>query len=132
MATLTPDQKKILKAPAFAHMATINADGSPQVSPVWVDVDGDNVIVNSEEKRLKIRNVERDPRVTLSVQNPENPYSYVEIRGRVTDITEKGASDHIDKMAKKYMDQDKYPYNQPDDVRVLLTIEPERVLQPMG
>jgi hypothetical protein len=132
MAKLTADQKGFLTAQSFGHIATLNKDGSPQVSPVWVDVDGDTVIVNSEEKRLKIQNVKRDPRVSLSIQDPANPYRYLEIRGKVTDIRKEGAFEHIDKMAKKYMGQDKYPYNQPDDVRVLLTIEPKRIVQPMG
>jgi PPOX class probable F420-dependent enzyme len=132
MAKLTDEQKQFLTEPSFAHMATINKNGSPQVSPVWVDVEGDNVIVNSEEKRLKIRNVKRDPRVSLSVQDPQNAYRYLEIRGKVTKITPEGAFEHIDKMAQKYMGQEKYPYNRPYDVRVLLTIVPERVVQPMG
>jgi len=132
VARLTDDQKSLLTAPSFAHIATINADGSPQVSPVWVDVDGDRVLVNSEEKRLKIRNIKRDPRVALSVQDPQNAYRYVEIRGKVTGIRKEGAFEHIDKMAQKYMGRESYPYNKPDDKRVILTIEPERVVQPMG
>lgn len=124
---LTDAQKKFLTGKNFAHVATINKDGSPQVSPVWVDFDGTHVIVNSEQKRLKIRNLKRDPRVSLSIQDGANPYSYVEIRGRVVEITDKGAPEGIDKLAKKYMDLDKYPYNQPSDVRVVVKIVPEHV-----
>ena len=124
---LTDAQKKFLTGKNFAHVATINKDGSPQVSPVWVDFDGTHVIVNSEQKRLKIRNLKRDPRVSLSIQDGANPYAYVEIRGRVVEITDKGAPEGIDKLAKKYMDLDKYPYNQPSDVRVVVKIVPEHV-----
>ena len=101
-------------------------DGSPQVSPVWVDFDCTHVIVNSEQKRLKVRNLRRDSRVSLSIQDAANAYSYIEIRGRVVGITDKGGFDGIDKLAKKYMGLDKYPYNQPSDVRVI-TIVPEHI-----
>ncbi len=125
---LTDAQKKLLVEGAnFVHFATVNKDGSPQVTPVWVDFDGTHVLVNSEEKRRKVRNVKRDPRVSISVQAPENPYQYTEIRGRVVEITAAGGAEHIDKMAKKYMGADKYPYNQPGDVRVILKIVPEHV-----
>lgn len=110
---------------AFAHLATLNADGSPQVTPVWCDFDGQHVIVNSAKGRRKDRNMRERPRVALSIQDPENPYRYVEIRGPVDEITEAGASDHIDKMAKKYLGLDKYPNRQPGEVRVLYKIRPE-------
>ncbi|MDE3096395.1 MAG: PPOX class F420-dependent oxidoreductase [Chloroflexota bacterium] len=102
-------------------------DGSPQVTPVWVDLDGDQILVNSEQKRVKTRNMRRDPRVALSVQEPGNPYRYLEVRGRVTEITADGAAAHIDKLAKKYLGQDRYPFNQPGDVRVIIRITPEAV-----
>jgi PPOX class probable F420-dependent enzyme len=131
-ASLNDRARKILQDKSFGHLATINKDGSPQVSPVWVDVDGDKVIVNTEETRLKVRNIKRDPRVSLSITDPSNPYSYAEIRGKVTNITREGAFDHIDKLAKKYMGQDKYPLNKPGDQRVILEVEPTRVVVPMG
>jgi PPOX class probable F420-dependent enzyme len=106
-------------------------DGTPQVTPVWFDWDGKNLIFNSARGRQKDLNVRRDPRVTLTISDPENPYRYVEVRGRVTDITQEGAGDHIDKMAKKYLDKDKYPFAQPGEVRVLYTVRPEKV-QGMG
>ncbi len=125
---LTDEQAKLLRdAKSFIHLATINQDGSPQVSPVWVDFDGANVVINSEQKRRKVRNMKRDPRVALSVQDPANPYHYIEIRGRVVEITPKGGVEHIDKLAKKYMGVDQYPGNQPGDVRVIIKIEPEHV-----
>lgn len=112
---------------AFAHLATLMADGAPQVSPVWVDLDGEDVLVNTERHRLKFRNVERDPRVALSIQDPENPYRYIEVRGRVVETTERGAAEHIDRLARRYMGVERYPNNQPGDVRVILRIRPERV-----
>ncbi len=127
VAQLTDAQKKMLTDKNFAHVATLNKDGSPQVSPVWVTYDGTHVIINSEKKRLKVRNLKRDPRVSLSVQNGENPYQYVEIRGRVTRITEEGGPEGIDWFAKKYMGVDTYPMNKPGDVRVVIKIEPEHV-----
>ena len=102
-------------------------DGSPQASPVWVDMDGEKIVVNSAKGRLKDRNMRADPRVAVSVTDPDDPYRSVMIRGRVVKITEEGADEHIDKMAKKYLGQDKYPYRTPDEVRVLYYIEPERV-----
>ena len=125
---LTDAQKKLLaEGTNFVHFATVNKDGSPQVTPVWVDFDGTHVLVNTEEKRRKVRNVKRDPRIALNVLAPGNPYQYTEIRGRVVEITAAGGAEHIDKMAKKYMGVDKYPYNQPGDVRVILKIVPEHV-----
>lgn len=124
---LTEAQKELINAKNFGHIATINQDGSPQVSPVWIDLEGDHLIVNSEQKRLKVRNIKRDPRVSVSIQNASNPYQYIEIRGKAVDVTEKGGFEGIDKLAKKYMGVDKYPNNLPNDVRVVIKIEPERV-----
>ena len=112
---------------AFANLATVMPDGSPQVTPVWVDFDGSHVIVNSARGRQKDKNMKRNPAVSLALSDPENPYRYLEVRGRVAEITEEGASEHIDKMAKKYMGVDKYPGRQPGEVRVLYKIEPLRV-----
>jgi PPOX class probable F420-dependent enzyme len=111
---------------AFANLATVMPDGTPQVTPVWVDYDGTHVLVNSARGRQKDRNVERNPAVSLSIQDPDNPYRYLEIRGRVAEITEHGARDHIDRMAKKYLGLDKYPSASPGEVRVLYKIEPTR------
>jgi len=110
---------------AFANLGTLMPDGRPQVTPVWCDYDGQHVIFNSAKGRQKDRNVRRDPRVALAIVDPDNPYRYLEIRGTVVEITEDGASQHIDKMAKKYMGVDKYPYSQPGEVRVLYKIRPE-------
>ncbi|MBI3940244.1 MAG: PPOX class F420-dependent oxidoreductase [Acidobacteria bacterium] len=112
---------------AFGSLATVMRDGSPQVTPVWCDFDGKCVIVNSARGRQKDRNMRRDPRVALSIMDPDNPYRYFQIRGRIVEITEEKASEHIDKMAKKYLGVDKYPYASPGEVRVLYKILPEHV-----
>jgi PPOX class probable F420-dependent enzyme len=100
-------------------------DGSPQVTPVWCDVEGDLVIINSAKGRQKDRNLRRDPRVSLAIIDPDNPYRYLELRGRVVEITEQGAAAHIDKMAKKYLGVDKYPYKNPNEIRVIYKIQPD-------
>ena len=111
---------------AFGSLATLNADGSPQVTPVWCDYDGAHLIVNSARGRRKDRNMRREPRVALSIMDPDNPYRYLEVRGRVVEVTEQGADDHIDKMARKYLGAEKYPFRQPGEVRVLYKVQPER------
>ena len=124
---LSEKAKKIIEDKSFAHVATINADGSPQISPVWVEHDGTHVILNSEQTRLKVRNLKRNPAVSVSIQNPADSYQYVEIRGRVVEITPEGGFEGIDRLGKKYMGVDKYPGNQPGDVRVQIKIEPTRI-----
>jgi PPOX class probable F420-dependent enzyme len=112
---------------AFASLATMMPNGAVQVTPVWVDVEDGSLLFNSARGRLKDKNVRRDPRVTLTLMDPDNPYRYLEVRGRVVDITEKGADRHIDKLAKKYLGVDKYPYAKPGEVRVLYRVKPEHV-----
>jgi PPOX class probable F420-dependent enzyme len=112
---------------AFAHLATIMSDGTPQVTPVWVDFDGTHVLVNSARGRLKDRNVTARPQVGIEISDPENPYRYLSVQGRVARITEEGADAHIDKLAMKYMGKDKYPYRKPDEKRVLYYVEPIKV-----
>ena len=127
MKHIPQSHSDILDKPAFAHLSTIMSDGSPQASAVWVDTDGPLIVVNSAEGRLKDRNIRRDPRVAISVTDPDNPYRSLMIRGRVSKITNDGADAHIDKLAKKYMGVDEYPFRTPDEVRVMYYIEPERV-----
>jgi PPOX class probable F420-dependent enzyme len=117
----------LFKKKAFAHLATLMPNGQPQVTPVWVDFDGRHVLINTAEGRQKDRNLQRDRRVALSILDPDNPYKYLEVRGHVAERTHNGAEQHIDAMAKKYLDQDKYPFRQPGENRVLYRIEPERV-----
>ncbi len=111
---------------AFAHLATLMPDGKPQVTPVWVDYDGRYVIINTAQGRLKDKNMQRDGRIALSITDPDNPYRYLEVRGRVSERTHSGADAHIDAMARKYLGQDKYPFRQPGEVRVLYKVTPER------
>lgn len=127
MKQIPQSHADILDKPAFAHLSTLMPDGSPQASAVWVDTDGPAILINTAEGRLKDRNVRRDPRVAISVTDPENPYRSLMIRGRVTKISNDGADEHINRMAKKYMGVDEYPFRQPGEVRVLYYIEPERV-----
>jgi PPOX class probable F420-dependent enzyme len=107
---------------AFGSFTTLMPDGSPQTTPVWVDHRDGLVWINSAKGRQKDKNVRRDPRVALAIIDPDNPYRYVEVRGRVTEITEDAADAHIDAMAKKYLGQDKYPYRQPGEQRVIYKI----------
>jgi PPOX class probable F420-dependent enzyme len=117
----------LLEKPAFGNLGTIMKDGSPQVTPVWVDYDGKYVRFNSALGRVKDKNVRRDPRVSVSLQDPANPYRYLEIRGRVVEITQNGADDHINKLSQKYLGKPVYPFRQPGEVRVLYKIEPQKV-----
>ncbi len=117
--------RKLIQGKNFGHLATIRWDGSPHVTPVWVDLDNDQVLVNTSEGRVKERNVRRDDRVAISIADQENPYEYVQIRGHVAEVTRDGADEHIDKMAKKYVGEDKYPWRTPDEKRVILRIKPE-------
>jgi PPOX class probable F420-dependent enzyme len=126
MPTSMPQQYlDLFQKKAFAHLATLMADGQPQVTPVWCDHDGTHVRINSAKGRVKDRNMRRDPRVTLELQDPDNPYRYLQVFGRVVEITETGADAHIDSLAKKYLGVDKYPYRQPGEIRVIYKIEPQ-------
>jgi PPOX class probable F420-dependent enzyme len=128
MATIPASHADLLTTkPAFAHLATVNVDGSPQVTPVWIDYDGTNVIVNTARGRVKAKNVAREPRVALSITDPENPYRYLGIRGRVVEITENDGDAHIDKMAKKYLGKDSYPFRTPGEVRLVVKIAADKV-----
>jgi PPOX class probable F420-dependent enzyme len=132
-ASTIPEEFKdlLMTKKAFASLATINADGSPQVTPVWFDWDGRHVRINTARGRVKDRNLRRTPAVSMAIMDPDNPYRYVQIRGRVTSATESGADAHIDALAKKYLGQDRYPYRKADEVRVTYVIAPDRV-QTMG
>ena len=116
----------LLQQKTVAALGTLMADGSPQVTPVWFDHQKDEVWVNTASGRQKHLNVQRDPRVALTIVDPNNVYRYVELRGRVREITEEGAEAHIDQMAHKYLGKDKYPWHNPKERRVLLKITIER------
>jgi PPOX class probable F420-dependent enzyme len=126
MSNVIPEKyRDLFSKKAFASLGTLMPDGRPQVTPVWCDFDGEHVIFNSAKNRQKDKNVRRDPRVALAIIDPDNPYRYMEIRGKVVEITEEGADKSIDKLAKKYLGVDKYPYGQPGEVRVIYKIKPE-------
>jgi len=112
---------------AFAHLVTLMPDGSPQVTPVWCDFDGQYVLINTAAGRQKDKNLMRDGRAALSMIDPDNAYRYLEVRGRVAERTTNGADDHIDKMAKKYMGKDKYPFRKAGEQRVIFKIKPEHI-----
>jgi PPOX class probable F420-dependent enzyme len=130
MAQLSDSQVEFLKEPFIAQFVTLMKDGSPQITPVWVDVsdDGKRILINSENGRVKVRNVRRDPRVAIGVYDPENNYSRVlNVRGRVVEITNEGAKDHIDFLAEKYTGAKTYPAHNPDSPRMILKIAPDSI-----
>lgn len=126
MASVIPDKyRDLFEKKVFANLATLMPSGAPQVTPVWIDYDGENVVFNTAVGRQKDKNLQADGRVSLALLDPENPYRYLEVRGRVVERTLDGADDHINKMAKKYLGQDVYPFRQPGEVRVIYRIKPE-------
>ena len=128
MANKIPDNfRDLFQKKAFAHLATMMKDGTPHVSPVWCEFDGSHVRVNSAKGRVKDVNMRRNTHVALSIQDPENPYRYLGIRGQVVEVTENGADEHIDSLAKKYMGVDRYPKRQPGEKRVSYKIRPDHI-----
>lgn len=126
MATGIPESYlDLFKKKTFAHLATLMPDGRPQSTPVWVDHDGQHILINTAVGRQKDKNLQRDGRVALSITDPDNPYRYLEVRGRVTERTLAGAEEHADSLSKRYLGQDRYPYGQPGEVRVIYKITPE-------
>lgn len=126
-STIPEAYRDLFQKRAFAHLATIMEDGSPQVTPVWCDYDGTHIRINTARGRVKDRNMRRNPQVALEIMDPDDPYRYLAVRGHVAEITESGADAHIDLLAKKYLGQERYPYRRPGEVRVLYKIEPDRV-----
>jgi hypothetical protein len=132
MATIPDNYLDLLQQKtAFANLATLMPDGSPQVTPVWFDYTNGVVRVNTAKGRVKARNMKEGSSVALSIMDPDNPYRYLQVRGKVTRMTEEGASAHIDTLAKKYLGKDKYPFGQPGEVRVMYEITPTAA-QAMG
>jgi PPOX class probable F420-dependent enzyme len=111
----------------FAFLATVRKDGSPQVTPSWIDRDNDTILINTAKGRVKQENVSRDPRVSISLVDDRNPYSMVTITGKVIEQTTEGADEHIDKLARRYLNADRYPNHSADVKRVILKIKPERI-----
>jgi PPOX class probable F420-dependent enzyme len=127
MAKLTEKQAKLFQERNWGNLVTLRADGSPHVTPVWIDYDGENVLVNSARGRAKVRHIERDPRVAIDVLPAEDQQSgYVSVTGRA-ELVDEGANEMIDKLAKKYLGMDEYPWRQPGEQRVIIRIRPEKV-----
>ena len=129
--TVSAGGVKLLQEPQLANFSTVMADGSPQITPVWVDVepDGSAVLINTAEGRVKTRNVERDPRVAVSVVDSQNAWRYVLVRGTIVERRHEGADAHIDRQAKKYLGKDTYPFRREGEQRVTLVIKPHHVIE---
>ena len=119
--------RELIEGQNFALVGTLRRDGTPHVQPTWIDVENGKVALNSAEGRAWPKNLRRDPRVTITVLNMENPYEYAEIRGRMVEDTHEGAFEHIDKLAMKYLGEEKYPFLKPGEQRIIFRIEPEQV-----
>ena len=118
---------QLLTGKNFAFVATLMKDGSPQITPTWIDFEVDTILINTAEGRTKQKNVSRDQRVAISIVDQNNPYNMVTIRGKVTEQTSIGADEHIDKLAKRYLGVDKYPFRSPTEKRVIIKVAPENV-----
>ena len=127
MPTIEGRARELLEAKNFCHVATIRKDGTPHVIPVWVDTDGEHVVLNSAEGRLWVRNAERDPRITCTVTNHDDPYQYVTVKGRVEKTTLEDGKAVIDMLAKKYLDKDEYPWLKEGEQRITYRVRPEKV-----
>ncbi|HXZ99320.1 MAG TPA: PPOX class F420-dependent oxidoreductase [Candidatus Binatia bacterium] len=127
-AKLTDDELALLREKNLAHLATVMPDGSPQVTPVWVDTDGEAILVNTAKGRVKLRNLVRDPRVAVSITDKGDDYRTVVVRGRA-ELIEEGAEAHIDALARKYLGKDRYPWRQPGMERIIVRIVPETIFR---
>ncbi len=127
MVSIPESHRDILEGKNFAYIATLMKDGSPQVTPVWIDLDGDTILFNTAEGRMKQKKLDRDGLVSIAVHDAANPYRYTQVRGAVEAKQFEGAEAHIDRMAKKYMDLDSYPYRNAAEKRVIYRIRPERI-----
>jgi PPOX class probable F420-dependent enzyme len=128
MADVLSEKARVLiSRPVLASLATLNPDGSPQITPLWVDLDGDDVVFNTAQGRKKARNLERDARVAVTVIDPDDPYNVVAIQGTVTDVTTDGADAHIDALAKKYLGVDSYPMRREGEVRIRVTVRTDHI-----
>jgi PPOX class probable F420-dependent enzyme len=124
---LSDQARTLIGRPVLASLTTLNADGSPQITPLWVDLDGDDLLFNTAEGRVKARNLHRDPRVAVSVIDPEDSYNVVAVRGTVVDITTDGADAHIDALAQKYLGVDTYPMRRDGEVRIKVRVRTDRI-----
>jgi PPOX class probable F420-dependent enzyme len=125
---LSDAARTLIARPVLATLATVGKDGAPQATPLWIEADGDDLLVNTARGRAKARNIERDPRVALTVIDPDDPYNVVAVQGTIVEVTTEGASAHIDHLAKKYLGVDVYPMHQPGEVRLTIRIRTDRIL----
>jgi len=125
--TFTPASRAVFAKKVLAHVASLDPDGSPNVSPVWVELDGDDIVVNTALGRAKARNLANDSRVAISLTDPDDPFATITVRGTVVVFTTDGADEVIDRLSKKYLDLDHYPLRQEGEVRVTVKIRPDRI-----
>jgi len=128
MLKLSEDLLALLRKPSTCYLATTMSDGSPQITQTWVDTDGEHIIINSVQGYVKLKNIARDPRVAVVISAPENPSRYFQIRGRVLSTTTEGGAEHIEKLSQKYTGGPYRWYGGRSQVRVIITIEPEKVI----
>ncbi len=128
MAQLSEAYREFLRKPFVASVATVSAEGEPQLSVVWIDVDGDDILFNTAEGRAKARNLHRNPAVAVLVVDPEDSYSVLSVRGRITEMAHEGADEHVDALAKKYTGADTFAGHSPAQQRVKVRIQVERVI----
>jgi PPOX class probable F420-dependent enzyme len=126
---ISPGFRKLLGEPAFCQIATLMPDGSPQITQVWVETDGEHVAINIIGGSQKDKNIRRDPRVAVNVVDPANAWRIATVRGRVVEVTTEGAVEQIDRLARKYLGRDTYPLHHPDRVRTTVKISPERIIE---
>lgn len=132
--TMTEEVSELFRGKNFAFVATVSKDGSPQITPTWIDIEGDIILINTAEGRTKHKNVSRDPRVAISTVDQKNPYNMVTVRGKVIEQTTTSADEHIDRLAKKYLGLDRYPFRSPSEKRIILKVKPEKIfhMAPQG
>jgi len=132
--TMTDDVLELFRRKNFAFVATLSKDGSPQITPTWIDIDDGIILINTVEGRVKHKNIARDPRVAISIVDQNNPYNMVTVGGKVIEQTNTGADEHIDRLAKKYLGADKYPFRSPSEKRIILKVKPEKIfhMSPQG
>ena len=124
---ISPGFRKLMQEPAYCQLATLMPDGSPQITQVWVETDGEHILINTIEGSQKEKNVRRDPRVAVNVVDPANAWRIAMVRGRVVEVATEGAIEQIDRLAKKYLGQDTYPFHRPDRTRTTIKILPEKI-----
>jgi PPOX class probable F420-dependent enzyme len=126
--SLSPAARALLARPVLASLATVSTDGSPQITPLWIDVEDDDLVINTAQGRAKAKNMARNPKVALCVVDPDDPYNVLAVTGTIAEITTEGADAHIDALAKKYLDADSYPLRREGEERLKIRIHIDRIL----